>query len=463
MALTRLAVSPYLCLADEVFLSDKGLKVVPIFLSDQAKLILVPLEFEGLLNNEYSDFNLDDPRVQELVRLGLISESREKFRQAHFERMTKASQPGPNRSFVLLPTSYCNMGCAYCGQAHIKSALTDHHRDSVLNRIIQTISDPGVASIHVGWFGGEPLMAFTAICSMSKRILQEIDKQKVDYSSKMTTNGALLDARKLRVLVKDCRINRFDITLDGPASIHDIHRPLKSGQPSFDRLTDFLADAVAESEYSDVNFVFRTNVDAENFRHIDEYLHIMANKGFIYKPNVIFQLSPIHEWGNDISNLKVGASDVARAEIEWFQTMHNLGLNFAALPSKVVLNTCVATNDDSEVIDSDGRIFSCTEQPLVPGTSERTTLTFIGNLLGTQRRPKGEYDSWSNNVTSGAIPCSRCWLLPVCGGCCPKRWGDGLVGCPSMKANLPARLSLVARNSGLHSLGPRLILQETSA
>ena len=73
-------------------------------------------------------------------------------------------------------------------------------------------------------------MAFAVIRQMSRELVAEAEATRTGYDSNIVTNGALLDDRKLRTLVQDCRISALHITIDGPAEIHDAHRPLKSGR-----------------------------------------------------------------------------------------------------------------------------------------------------------------------------------------------------------------------------------------
>jgi uncharacterized protein len=135
-------------------------------------------------------------------------------------------------------------------------------------------------------------------------------------------------------------------------------------------------------------------------------------------------------------------------ELEWLELMQELGLKSPMLPSKVVTNTCVATNPEAEVFDASGNIFSCTEHPLVEATSTANTVAFIADLDSLMRRPRGRFDDWHEQLASPGQQCSSCKVLPVCGGCCPKQWDDGVVPCPTFKSTIPQRLTLLMRGRG---------------
>lgn len=447
--------SPYLCLADQEFTNSRGQHLVPVYKTSDATLLMVPTELAGVLAEPVVDTSaLPDDQRDALVELGLIGTDPETFRQDYYRRLTDRNDPDEPRAFVLLPTSYCNMGCDYCGQSHSKGVLDRNHRDVVLARVFHGIADPATRAVHVGWFGGEPLMAFAAIRDMAPRMVAEARAHDVGYSSSITTNGSLLDHRKLRTLAGACGVDRIDITIDGPREIHDAHRPLKSGGRSFDRLVGFLADVVTSGEFPGVSFVLRTNVDVGNSGHVSRYLTEMADRGFAGQRNVLFQLSPIHSWGNDIEALRPARDEIARQEIEWFDQMVDLDLTCAPVPSRVVDVTCAAVSTKSEVISANGAVFSCTEHPLVPEHERNSVLIPLADLGPRRPRPTGQFDAWPEQVAAGETHCSTCWMLPVCGGNCPKLWAEGESACPSMKANLPQRLAVAARMKGYQPIGP---------
>lgn len=444
--------SPFLTFADRDFISAGGHSVRPVFRASDAKVLLVPSALAKALVADQTG-QLAEREREALVDAGLLVHDVQAHMAEVMAALAQGNEPLGKRTFVLLPTSYCNMGCDYCGQAHQKSSLAGQHRTTIVDRVLRAAHDPGTREVHVAWFGGEPLMAFATVRQMSKQILAGLPGSDLAYTSKMTTNGALLDHRKLRSLVHDCAVTRFDITIDGLPEVHDDHRPLKNGRPSGERLIDFLADATGRDEFSHVTFVLRTNVDSTNASGIDGYLDHMGKRGFGGRANVFFQLAPIHSWGNDITDKQIAWGDLGALEIAWFERMLQLRLRCSPLPTATVGNVCVATTRRSEVVSADGKVFSCTEHPLVPQEHQVSAVSNLDLLPVGQLRPLGRYDGWVDNLPGADAPCPSCALLPVCGGSCPKLWLEGKVACPSMKSNMPQRLSLTARAQGLQPAG----------
>lgn len=445
--------SPYLCIGTEEFENTRGKRVVPVFRTSDAKMLTVSTSLANLLKREsFTAEELSSAQREALLGARLVCTDPQEARKIQYDHISDTVDAVSARTFVLFPTSYCNMGCAYCGQEHLKGGMTKDHRASVMRRVSTAIRS-GISAVDIRWFGGEPLMAFAVLRSMSREFIAEADAAGVAYRSNIVTNGSLLDERKLRSLVDECRVSTLHITIDGPQEVHDRHRPLKSGGRSFERLVSFLADATADPHYANTRFVLRTNVDVENSDYVDEYFQLMADRGFGDRNNVQFSLVAVHPWSNDVSKLEISKREFAAKEMGWLRKMTELGLNCQLLPSARKPIPCGAITREAEVIGSNGSMFSCTEQPLVPEHESNSVLVQLSALPPDELRPAGQFDDWPTTVRQGEVPCSRCWMLPICGGHCPKAWSDGDIPCPSSKINMPDRLALEARRLGLVPAG----------
>ncbi len=355
------------------------------------------------------------------------------------------------RTFVYMPTSRCNMGCDYCGQTHDNKNSPQAVDEAFLRRVLFAFADDTIEHVHVAWFGGEPMLAYRAILNMSNKIIAAAEKSQKRYSSKMTTNGSLLTTKRLQELIEVCKVSRFDITIDGPEQVHNRHRPLKSGGKSYAniiRTLDWYSQASFESR---ALIVLRTNVDRNNFAHIFSYLNEMKDRGFVDPRKFLYELAPVHSWGNDLSSTALSTEEAAVAEIQWMEEMERLGLPYGLLPGEAVISTCVATDRRSEVIGPDGTLFSCTETPL----TEQAPKDAIGSVTDLQlsiSRPAGQYDRWASALQDERLPCSTCELRPVCGGACPKLWSEGVVACPTTKLNFDERVQILMRRNGYVSV-----------
>lgn len=401
--------------------------------ADQLKAGHVPSHDPALLQR-LLDVELVVPQQDELA--ALVTRSRQ------------AAQSDALRTITLMPTSYCNMGCTYCGQQHTKGRIPANHRDAIAARVERTITDAHTQDIRIRWFGGEPMMGYAVLLDLSKRFVDTAERAGVSYSSSMVTNGSLLTLRKLRRLQDDARVTKLCITIDGTEEIHDRSRILKSGGVSFKQITALISQALADEDLAGITFELRTNVTSSNADHIDEYLHYMAALGFAH-PRVIFNLEPVHSWSNDVSDIALTGDAYAAREVGWLTTMLDLGLNFMIVPTASKPLVCGAVTTSTEIISSTGAIFSCSEQPLVPEAEANQVLAHITDIPADDKRPAGPFHDWHDQIENKEVPCNGCPMLGVCGGSCPKLWSEGFSPCPSYKRNFQQRLHLVARKHQL--------------
>jgi uncharacterized protein len=346
-----------------------------------------------------------------------------------------------------MPTSYCNMACDYCGQEHFKSAVNQRRIERLAARVTAAIADPATSRVTVTWFGGEPLLALRVIRELSAEFVAAADAAGKPYAARMSTNGSLLTKATLTMLHRDCKLNSVVITIDGPQELHDRRRIKRNGIGSFHRTIAVLADVVRERSLPDLRIAIRINVDRENEDAVADLIVDLACFG-LSGPQVEFQPMPVHSWGNDVSAVELEGRRYAAMETQWLALAVSLGLGFTALPTLTKNRTCTATTTSAEIIDSGGRIYSCSEHPLVPVVRDTGVLASLDDLAESARRPSGAFDDWYDQVGDGHQQCGRCPMLPVCGGSCPKLWREGYVPCPSFKYNWEDRLDIAARRLG---------------
>ncbi|MFI5496418.1 radical SAM protein [Actinoplanes sp. NPDC051859] len=349
------------------------------------------------------------------------------------------------RAFVVMPSAYCNMGCGYCGQRHERITVGGTHREAIAARFDRAARSGRYDALTVRWFGGEPLMAFAVLRDLSERFIASAADAGVRYAAKVVTNGALLDARKLHALHR-ARVSTMEITLDGPAQVHDVSRPLKGGGGSFDRITAVVAAALRDPGLDGLQFVVRTNVGVHNAGLAETFSAALAEAGLAHD-RVHCYPAPVHSWGNDVTDVALARREMAATEMAWLRAYRRHGLRSALLPAAPIDVVCVAATRHSEVVAPDGQLFSCTEQPLVPSAAG-SGLGGIAELGVADLRPAGAFDDWYDTVEAGQTPCRSCAILPLCGGACPKLWREDRPPCPPMRDNVRERLDLYALDAG---------------
>jgi len=174
----------------------------------------------------------------------------------------------------------CNLRCSYCytGEKFNRAMSID-----VAGRAIDFgLKETTTGYLLIAFFGGEPMLEIDAI----EKIV-EMAKKKAKIANKklfwwLTSNGTLLDTRRLQLLKKE----RFQIqiSLDGNRKAQDATRPRANGESSFDDVNNNLKKLLAEGFRVRVVSVLDPNnmhYMADSFEH---YLNLGC-KEVLFSPN----------------------------------------------------------------------------------------------------------------------------------------------------------------------------------
>ncbi len=150
------------------------------------------------------------------------------------------------RHLELMVTHGCNMRCRYCygAEEHEPGRSTAHlYGSDECGMSIET-ARAGIAflldasgrarDVDVVFFGGEPLLAFELIRTLvpEARALARARGKRLGFS--LSTNGALLDEDVVSFLIAE-RVG-CQVSIDGPAMIHDANRRFAGGAPTYDQI-----------------------------------------------------------------------------------------------------------------------------------------------------------------------------------------------------------------------------------
>lgn len=333
--------SRYLLIGRQQYRTPAGTEVRLGYATRLARLITLEPEVAAQL----ADGHVTGIPSAELDRLrdllAVVDDSEDELGSVLGDFLAGSADPGV-RAFTIMPTSYCNMACDYCGQEHFKSAVSARRVDRLATRVEATIADPATSSVAVTWFGGEPLLALRVIRELSARFVVAADAAGKGYSAGMATNGSLLTKPALTMLHRDCKLSSVVITIDGPQELHDKRRIKRNGIGSFHRTVAVIADVVRERSLPELKIIIRVNVDSENEQAVSDLIIDLACFG-LTGPQISLQTMPVHSWGNDVSAVELDNRRYARLEAEWLRLAQALGIGFSNLPTAPRTRTCAAT------------------------------------------------------------------------------------------------------------------------
>ena len=172
----------------------------------------------------------------------------------------------------------CNLACKYCfadeGEYHGKRELMSYEVGrKALDFLVANSGSR--TNLEVDFFGGEPLMNFEVVKQLVEygRSLEAPNNKKFRFT--LTTNGVLLDDDILEFANKE--MSNLVLSLDGRKEVHDLMRPRRGGQGSYDTVVPKFIKA-AESR-NQMNYYVRGTYTRNNLDFAKDVIH-MADLGF---------------------------------------------------------------------------------------------------------------------------------------------------------------------------------------
>ncbi|MBN1812500.1 MAG: radical SAM protein [Anaerolineae bacterium] len=141
---------------------------------------------------------------------------------------------------ILIATTWdCNLRCTYCFvQENELAEVTAHMTPELATRVVDALDEglSHVKTICLHLYGGEPLTNLPAMEAMVNRAQEKAPGR---FTFAITTNGTVLSQKVIDLL----NAGRFEIILsiDGPAEIHDACRRTRAGDPTHERVMQFLS------------------------------------------------------------------------------------------------------------------------------------------------------------------------------------------------------------------------------
>ncbi|WP_223070148.1 radical SAM/SPASM domain-containing protein [Paenibacillus caui] len=308
---------------------------------------------------------------------------------------------------TIATTMNCNLGCIYCYEKNNKTQknMSMEVQEKILSLVKSKIKTLKGMSIY--WYGGEPLLGIDIIRHISQEVIAQCEENEVNYSAGIVTNGYFLN-RSIAEELKKYKIERVQVTLDGPDYIHDVRRPLIGGQPSFEKIINNIV------EVSDLfRIAIRINTDATNQTAVDEVLGVIKEKNL--KDKVSIYLANVHDAnGCYNTNTCLTTENFTKLSYEFDKRAHEQGYNtnFHRLPIPIG-SYCTADTYNSYVIDPEGYIYSCWHDV---GNPEKS----YSNLINKQFQGNSKLNlDYLNYEPYNDEYCKNCKLLPSCMGGCP--------------------------------------------
>jgi uncharacterized protein len=340
---------------------------------------------------------------------------------------------------TVMPTENCNFRCVYCYEDFKRNRMPAEVLDSLI-RFVEREADR-LRTLSVSWFGGEPLAAIHIVDHLSKSFLKICEKSGINYSASMTTNGYLLTRTNCDICLA-ARISRFQITLDGPADVHNQLRPLAGGGRSFERILHNLREL--RDRHTGFHVRIRVNFTPESTELIPAFIRSLgADFGHDERFSVCFR--PVGHWGGH-RDREIAVCDQHQGEAHEISFMGMaLEAGFSLAAWREVLqpfgSTCYAASPQSFVVGSNGAIYKCT-------VALNDVRNHVGHLSsdGCLELNHGLHERWIRSGEEKDIACQECRFRPACqGNLCPlERLNEEEKRCPTAQRENGSYLQLLA-------------------
>lgn len=168
---------------------------------------------------------------------------------------------------IIMPTEKCNYRCVYCYEDFKQGRMAERVSDGIVRLIASRAHD--LDHLHISWFGGEPLLAMPVIDKIMQAANDLAGEYAIQLRSAATTNGHLLTMPRLSRLCA-LRVTHYQITIDGPADIHNARRRQVNDAGELATILANLEAACA----SDLDFAvtLRIHLDEISFPRFDDLL-----------------------------------------------------------------------------------------------------------------------------------------------------------------------------------------------
>lgn len=134
---------------------------------------------------------------------------------------------------TLVTTTNCNLDCGYCFARELYQSAEGNSSAEIITAIERFLTQCSTPVSSLILFGGEPLLSFRQITKAWPEVIRLFrSHQQKTPSFALVTNGSLINANIAAFLAE----HDFAVTvsLDGPKRIHDLCRPRRRGESSYD-------------------------------------------------------------------------------------------------------------------------------------------------------------------------------------------------------------------------------------
>jgi uncharacterized protein len=329
-------------------------------------------------------------------------------------------------ALVVTTTMDCNLGCYYCYESRSSDALEVNDVDQLVAIARERLGRQGKRSLHVDWYGGEPMMNLEFLERASLALQALCASEGISYQASAISNGTHWPD-DVGSFVMRHRIRQVQISFDGLKVNHDRRRRYRAGyRPSPDASSFDRAAGLVDRLLRHVRVDVRYNVDPANAGDFAGFLDLARQRGWFDAPfRCVIMPARLAAYSDRSAFMR--RHQLSHEQFEALEAGARRLLPVVARDEPDTVggfphpktSVCGALAFDSAVVGADGMEYRC-------GLQVGETHRAVGRF-GTVSEPGSFPDSgWWDAFDPTVLPtCSRCSFLPLCWGGCPKRHLEG--------------------------------------
>ncbi len=263
--------------------------------------------------------------------------------------------PFAPRQLGVLPTNDCHLECQYCAPAvpaPFRAVMSAAVCVAAVDLYAGVAAREGFRSLVAYYFGGEPLLAFERVRLAQRTLRSHADRLGIPAWAACATSG-VLPAAHARWAARHLAFAQ--VSMDGPAEIHDRTRPGAEGRATHARVVRTLR---IFQEHS-LPFALRCTVDTAAVERLPETAEYLCRE---FQP-AFLDVEPVLEVGR-CRERGLSAPDsnrFVRAFVAAGARARQHGVDMAlssARPGRPTMSLC-GVSDDNLVVAPDGTLSPC--------------------------------------------------------------------------------------------------------
>ncbi|MFA5156089.1 MAG: SPASM domain-containing protein [Candidatus Omnitrophota bacterium] len=348
-----------------------------------------------------------------LRKNGIIveDEQEEQEKLDDFFRQLKHESCGLSFETTILTTYSCNFKCVYCFEEQVKENVFLNAETSglIVNWLIHKAKEGKFRTIHLVYYGGEPLLNPAPIYNISRKLFAWAQDEGIKFGFSIISNGSLITpqlvGRLLSVGLKEIRV-----TIDGDRQAHNLKRPFLDGSGSFDAIINNIKKVIDK-----VNIGIAGNFDRQSFASIPRLLDYLEEEGVLYQLSsinfapIVPRLGPKSDPGA-IELVEcgsfIGKEGMFKETIALKKELIRRGLKIS---TGLAVNACPLFMQSAGVtIDPKGVLYKCNS---LLGHPEFSVGNVRNKAYNEKSREFFELDAWKKCPAD-------CAYVPMCQGGC---------------------------------------------